>query len=496
MDINMKRPMLFTAIAVIFISIFSLKIDETGLIIAIGLIFIAYAVLFYKSVYQIAVIAFCILLFLNSVITTKEKIDNMDRYSNTPAYFDLLAIENTQSNNRMNFVVVKIIGSNKFADNEKLLLSYYGDRKISAGEKFTARVRMMSLKNSVYKDSRYADGIYAQLNMEEYCKKLGKDKFWSNLQTFRDYITKTITNSMTKDSAATMCGITIGNKDFFGDEFASNVKSSGVSHVMVVSGLHLSIILGGIFSLIEKLIYNKYLKLFSSLISVIVLVAVCGFTMSVIRAGIMFILAALAPVLNRDNDSLSCLSTSVVIISLFSPFATYSVSLQLSVLATFGIIAIAPFYNEMICDKLNIKNKIINTIISMFINTLSATVTTLPITILTFGFTSIVAPATNIFITYPVTYALTMNCVAILFNGIPLLTYISKVLFLFVDIIVSFINGCINYFGELKFAAVNVSKHYAFLAVVISMVLLIIMYTCKKHNFLIKSKLIKERRKN
>lgn len=491
----MKRPMLFAAVALIVISIFSLYLDKTALIIPIGLIFIAFAILFFKSFRQIAVIAFVIVLFLACTVSEKNKISNMDKYSGISMTLNLVATENSKDYGYLSKVTVKNISRNKFAGEEKFVLIYYNNRKFESGEVFSADVTVSSLKNSEYRNGNYADGIYAQLELDEYNEKLGEDKFYRGLQKVRNYIVDTIGSALSEESAATMCGITIGNKDYFSNKFDSNVRSSGVSHAMVVSGLHLAIILGGLFSFLEKLFYNKYLKLILSLASVFLLVAICGFTMSVIRAGIMFVIAAMAPVFSRDNDSLNSLSTAMILILIFSPFAIFSVSLQLSMLATFGIIVLAPFYINLICEKFHIKNRIFIEIISILVNTLSSTVMTLPVIINTFGSVSVVSPITNILITYAITYSLTINCIALVLSVIPVLKIISNVLFMIVDILTAYINLCINYFGSLKFAAVDIDKNYCYLAAGLIVILILIIYTCKKREYLIQSKKIKERGK-
>lgn len=483
----MKRPMLYVAISVILLSVFSFYLGKTVLLIPIGLIFIALSFIFFKSFYQTLIIAGLIALFTIVSITETAKIENMDSYSNYKFDLKLVATEDSERYGTINRVTVKNVSANKFADEEKFVLTYYGYDTIEAGEKFKALVQVQSLKNDEYKASWYSQDVYAQLKLIEYRENLGCNKFYSGLQDIRDFITSTINSSMSEESAATMCGITVGDKDYFTDEFETNVRASGVSHVMVVSGLHLAIILGGFFSLIEKICYNKYLKLFLSVGAVFALVAICGFTVSVIRAGIMFIIAALAPVVGRDNDPLSSLSTAFCIIMLSSPFAVFSVSLQLSALATFGIVVIAPFYNNLIFEKFKIKNYVIKELISIPINTLSATIMTMPIIVKTFGEISLVSPITNILITYAVSYALTINCIALALSLVPVLNIVAKLLFWIVDILATYINTCINYFGTLEFATLETNEYYLYFSIAIIILLLLIIYACKSNLFLLQS---------
>ena len=490
----MKRPMLYAATALIVISIFSYYLDETVLIIPIGLIFISLAILIFKSIYHIVTIATLIIIFTFCVFSEMSTIKSMDMFSNKRMTLNLVATEQPQNYGSVFLVTVRDVDKTKFAGDEKLLLMYSDDLDINAGDVFSATVTAHSLKESQYKMSNYADSIYSQLELEKFENKIGVDSYYSNLQDIRTYISDTIDSSMSSESAATMRGMVLGDKSCFSAEFSDNVRASGVSHVMVVSGLHLTIILGGFFTILEMIFYNRYVKLFLSVISVLALVAICGFTVSAIRAGLMFVIAALASVMNRDGDSLSCLSFSLIIILISSPFSIFSVSLQLSMLATFGIIAIAPFYVEIGCQiKIFAKYKFLSAALKIIINTLSATVTTLPVLVHNFGCVSIVSPITNVLITYAITLSLSFCCIAVFLSLVPLLEYISYLIFYIVDIIASFINACINYFGSLGFATVDIDNSFSFLAITPTILLLAIIYACKRNGYLLKSnKVIKK----
>ena len=135
-----------------------------------------------------------------------------------------------------------------------------------------------------------------------------------------------------------------------------------------------------------------------------------------------------------------------------------------------------------------IKNAIIKEFISIPINTLSATVMTMPVIVITFGEISIVSPITNIMITYAVTYALTINCFALAISLIPFLGFIAKILFWIVDVIATYINMCINYFGTLEFSTLETNGIYFYFSIALIILLLLIIFACKRDIFLLQSK--------
>ena len=71
-----------------------------------------------------------------------------------------------------------------------------------------------------------------------------------------------------------LSALTIGDKSLISDDFSHNVKTTGISHVVVVSGMHLSIIMSAIFFIVDKLFYNKYLKCGLSILFIILIVII------------------------------------------------------------------------------------------------------------------------------------------------------------------------------------------------------------------------------
>ena len=68
------------------------------------------------------------------------------------------------------------------------------------------------------------------------------------------------------------------------------------------------------------LFYNKYLRCLLSIIIIAIIAAVCGFTMSIIRAGTMFVIMSFAPVFNRENDYLNSLEAALYYLDAYKHF--------------------------------------------------------------------------------------------------------------------------------------------------------------------------------
>ncbi|MBR5472533.1 MAG: ComEC/Rec2 family competence protein, partial [Clostridia bacterium] len=297
--------------------------------------------------------------------------------------------------------------------------------------------------------SDYSSGVYTTANMIKLKKSGDYNLFYKTAGNIRSYVKNTISSRFNGDTSGLLVALTTGDKTLISDKFLANIKTTGISHVVVVSGMHLAIIMMAVFWCLDRMFYNKYIRCLVSLISVILISAVCGFTMSISRAGVMFVIASLAPAFSRENDSLSSLLTAVTAVLISAPFAIFNISFQLSVLSTLAIVWVVPYYSKLIQKKFNIKSKILKFLIDTFLCSIFAIIFTLPVIIKTFGFVSIVSPITNFIISYPVMIALIFNIASLVLSTIPLIRVVSTVLFFVAGVCSRFIVFIVNLIAKL-----------------------------------------------
>ncbi len=128
------------------------------------------------------------------------------------------------------------------------------------------------------------------------------------------------------DTAFFTKALMLGDRSDLDYETSTAFKISGISHVIAVSGLHVSIL----FSVIFLIAWRK--RGITALIGIPVLIlfaAVTGFTPSVTRACVMQILIILADFILKEYDPPTALSAAVLLMLLVNPVAVTSASLQL-----------------------------------------------------------------------------------------------------------------------------------------------------------------------
>lgn len=445
----LKRPMFFAALVCCVAASVSLFFKPFAFfIIAVALL--VFLIILLNKNYKYIIVLVAIILFVFSLVIEFSKIEKTEIQNGEKIKGSFLVTEEPTDYGEFTTLELKNSKCNNLPNNIKLFCFDYKKSELEMGNIIDVTLKINKIERTdKYRLSNYSSGIYATANIVELNKTGDNNLFYKTAGNIRDYVKSTIATLFTKDTAGLLLALTTGDKTLLSDEFLANVKTTGISHVIVVSGMHLSIIMAAVFWLIDKLFYNKYIRCILSVVIVIAICAICGFTMSIIRAGVMFIIAGLAPVFNRVNDSLSSLLTAVTVVLIGAPFAVFNVSFQLSVLSTLAIIWVVPFNYKTFILKFNIYSKTIKTILAAVLCSVFAIAFTLPVTIKIFSYVSIVAPITNIIISYPVMIALICNIIALIFSVIPIIKIIAYPFFWLAGLCARFIVFIVNQVAKL-----------------------------------------------
>lgn len=410
-----------------------------------------------------------------SILFTYQKIDKINSFENMTVSATFIATEDSAGFENYSKVTV-ITESGNLPKNFKFFLIYFNSSVINSGDKFVADVNISTLDSSEYKAYNYGNSVYASLSTDKINKIDEKNLFYGFTGKIRTYVKTTLAEKFSPNISALLTALIIGDKSTIDVELSENIKLTGISHVIVVSGLHLSIILGGLFKILDRLLPNKYIRSLISVISVFMISAICSFTMSVIRASVMYLFAAAAPLLNRENDSFNSLGSAVMAVLIASPFSCLNLSFQLSVLATLAIVWVAPFYKNFIVNIFGIKSKILDEVIGILIGSLAAVIFTMPVCIKTFGYVSVIAPITNLLITYPISWALSFGVAAVLLSIVPFFSVCSTIFFVISGCCVKYIIYVINLLSKLPVTTINLPTSSFWLSIVLILLIIGLMY--------------------
>ena len=215
------------------------------------------------------------------------------------------------------------------------------------------------------------------------------------LKHLKEYLARYTISLSNKDTGAILSALLLGERDYLPDQLRLDFKRTGISHILALSGMHLAILSVGIGKALALLKVKKKPRVAITALFVFLYMALTGFSVSVVRSGIMLILSSVLFLLSRSKDSLTSLSVAVWVICLFTPHAIFDISLWLSALATFGIIVFGEISVNFDKPK-NIKDKIKRYIIVAILASVFAISSTIAISAISFGGISILAPITTI----------------------------------------------------------------------------------------------------
>lgn len=476
-----KRPMLFLA-AIISISCLLAYYSFFATAVFAAVVIVLLFIFNYNK--RNGVLIFCGLWLLASVLSAVHNVSELERVSTFDGMTvsgEFIVIGKTENNGKSYACEVEVLNSRLLRKGDKLLAVYDGP-VIPLGQSFRASTRVEKFDEGVVAKSFYAENIYMRAELSHIVLTNNNDFVLSGMNGIRGYIKDEIFKYYEKDEAATVLALLTGNRSYLSDEFYSNLKGAGVAHVMVVSGMHLSIIVMFLLKIINKLLYNRFLKGTIIFMTVLAMAAVCGFTMSILRAGITYVLFAIALFVNRQPSGDNCLGTAVAVILIINPFAIFSVAFLLSVFSTFGILCIALPTVEFLEKEKLVTSKWLLTPISAIFITLSALLTTLPISILTFGYVSNMSIMTNLLISFATTVVICLCIVG--FVLFPL----KGIIFYLGGWVVKYINWVINFFGGADFATTDLPPWAAIIATILIIIVLFVMIACGNQNFVLRLK--------
>jgi competence protein ComEC len=180
--------------------------------------------------------------------------------------------------------------------------------------------------------------------------------------------------------------------DSMSDDLKNDFRSTGVSHIVVLSGFNIAILISCIVFILRFV--PLFLRVSVASVCVILFVIMVGTQASIVRATLMSAIALMATLFGRMYVAKQALLVSLFAIILYDPHALlYDASLHLSFLATAGIVYMEEFVR--LYASRYIRKEFL---LELFSTTFSAYIATLPYSMYAFGTASLYALLTNILV--------------------------------------------------------------------------------------------------
>lgn len=195
-------------------------------------------------------------------------------------------------------IKVKSINGNKKYNGTNLNLSIknnknkleYGDKVTFTGEYKEAEVQR-NYGGFDYKEYLKTKKIYgiAQTSKIEKIEKAKYNKLLIFINKINSKILEDANRILEEEQASLLTGILIGNKENVSNRMQESFRNSNLSHMLAVSGAHVTYVILGITFILEKSKINKRISKIITIILLILFTFLTGGTPSVTRACIMAI---------------------------------------------------------------------------------------------------------------------------------------------------------------------------------------------------------------
>ena len=266
-----------------------------------------------------------------------------------------------------------------------------------------------------------------------------------------------------KDEASLVNGILLGETDGLSEKLTNDFRTDGISHILSVSGLHMSTIAQLLIFLLLFFRVPKRAAAAVTALGVFGFMAVTCFVPSVTRSGTMCLLCLAAPLFSRRADPLNSLCTAGLLIALANPFAAADVGFLLSFFATLGLIfctgPVTRFLNGKF-DRAPIFSPLVRGANGVLATSAGATLFTLPIVLLNFGTVSLAAPLANILELVPSSLLMAFGAAAAVLNLLLPQTYLAMPFALAAGLLAKYMKAAAAWLAQLPFASVSASQGY------------------------------------
>lgn len=147
-------------------------------------------------------------------------------------------------------------------------------------------------------------------------------------------------------NGATASAMVLGRKKGMDSEVKALYQGAGISHLLAISGLHLSLIGAGLFGLLKKVRLPVTLSAGISNLILIVYAQLTGMGISTRRALVMFLLFLAAGLLKRTPDLPTSLAVAALLLLVPKPQRILDAGFQLSFSAVLGIAGMIPVLQD------------------------------------------------------------------------------------------------------------------------------------------------------
>lgn len=247
------------------------------------------------------------------------------------------------------------------------------------------------------------------------------------------------------ETSGLMQGILVGEKNNIPEEITENFRISGISHTIVVSGMHVNVfvaILMLVFSAIG--IGKSKFAMLCYIAGAWFFVFISGCGLSAVRAACVTTILFVGRLFKRDADALNSLGGAVLIMLFINPGIYFNIGFRLSVFSAGAILV----FTSVILKRFNIKNAVGE----VAVVTTSAQLGILPVISQSFGYMGTFGVLTNVLVCPVISVLFGVGALSLIIGGIP---FIGTAAIWFCELVLEGIIFISNTVASLPFSVIR-----------------------------------------
>lgn len=338
--------------------------------------------------------------------------------------------------------------------------------RCEVGETVTLRAEMHLPTRNERAQSIVLRGNY----INEYRSDGHNPSWYFAVKRFQSVCSEAIRRVLPGTSGGILTAMTVGDREYISGTTRQAFQAAGLSHILVVSGLHVSALSGIVFWLLGILLrrrtHGRQISAAASAVLVLFYMFAAGLTPSIIRAGTVMLVVFAAMLFNRQSDTVTSLGLALLLILLFNPFAAANISLLLSFSSTLGVLAANAITKKAAAEKQELikKHRFVWKLLQALSVTAGVTLATLPVCI-AFGLgISLPGFLLNVLVVPLLPLILLCGLAVLLLCAVPPLAAMAKLPGLIAGVLLRFITGAAH-LAEQTDLYFYLSGAFAFIAV-------------------------------
>ena len=344
----------------------------------------------------------------------------------------------------------------------------------------------------------FADGIYLETSVVSEAPKILAQTKGDCFYTMRCHIYNKLAAYFHSKETGLIFAFLTGDKSAVYSPIKDSFKTAGISHIIAISGLHLSVIVGVIFWLLRRITRNnKIITSSVTVIFIIVYVFLTAYPYSIIRSAVMNILFVVAIPLYRKSQPLNSLGLAGLLITVVNPLAIGDIGLLMSFSATLGIILLQRTVSQFI-EKLffvrYIRQQFLRKCLEIPVKyiaecvgvSVSAVIFTLPVMVFVFKRFSVYFILANLLTTAVAPVVIVLGLLIVILSYIPYIEIINGIFVFIEHYLCNFIITTADSIAKMPYASISLDNSYTEIALVSVFVVVMILFIAG--NFRIKEK--------